>query len=282
MSDSLARWTRRSLFLLALILTITSARRSPAQDVQGPSTKEQERLKLEEMKQVVRRFRMEVIDDRRQPSPATPAAEPLHRWTDPTRPFSGGALWAWRSSGRPVAIIAIELYDSWALEFVSLSAGPLRADDGAISWTPAGAGVVFRDIPDSPAAAIDEAGRLRQMRELARAFSASEFWEERHHALRLMPHPIDRYADSGSGLVDGAIFAYANGTNPEVLLMIEARRQGDRPSSWVYAAAPLSKAASTLKIGTREVWTSPAKDESTLRPEDTYYIKLTPRRRAGS
>jgi hypothetical protein len=272
-----ARATRWTLTRAALILAVIAAYRSPAQDPDRPSAKGQEQQKLEEMRQVVRRFQVASIDEGGRQTPATPVAEPLHRWTDPTRPFSGGALWAWRSSGRPVAIIAIELYDSWSLEFVSLSTGPVQADDGAIRWVPSKGGVAFQAIPDAPAPAADEAGRLRQMRDLARAFTAREFYKDRHHALRLLSHPIDRYADRASGLVDGAIFAYANGTNPEVLLMIEARRQGDGPPGWTYAAAPLSKAELTLKRGPRDVWTSPSKDVRTLRPDETYYIKLTPR-----
>ena len=233
------------------------------------------------MKEIVQRFRVATIDDRAKSAPATLAPEPLHRWTDPTRPFSGGALWAWRSSGRPVAIIAIELYGAWSLEFVSLSTGRVQAHNGGIHWNPSKGGVGFREVPDSPAPAADEAGRLRQMRDLARAFTASEDWANRHHALRLLPHPIDRYADPASGLVDGAIFIYANGTNPEVLLMIEATRHGDGPPKWMYAAAPLSKAELKLKLGPQDVWTCPSKREGPLSPDETYYVELTPRRRTG-
>ena len=235
--------TTRAMQWIVALATLLVAMSLPgdrvsAQDPAKPSAKQEERQKLDEMKQVARAFQVAVIDDQGARTPATMTPEPLHRWTDPTREFSGGALWAWRSSGRPVAIYGIELYgQSWSHEFVSLSTRKLRADDGRTQWAPSKAGIELREMPDAPTPADDEAGRLRQMRDLARRFSAREFWDGRTYALRLLPHPIDRYADPASGLMDGAIFTFANGTNPELFLLIEARRQGDGPAKWSYAAA---------------------------------------------
>ena len=251
--------SRMFVFSALLIATGMPGDRLSGQDAAKVSAKEGERKWLDEMKQIVQAFQVAVIDDQNNRTPASMTPEPLHRWTDPTRPFSGGALWAWKCSSRPVAIIAIELYGAWSLEFVSLSTGRVRADDGAMHWAPAKAGVELHDVPEAPAPAVDEAGRLRQMRELARKFTATELWEGRHHALRLLPHPINRYADPASGLVDGALFIYANGTNPEVLLMVEARRRGDGPPKWTFAAAALSKSELHLKSGSRDVWTVPDK-----------------------
>jgi hypothetical protein len=282
MRPSSARATRRPLSWAALFLALVAVDRAPAQDPERPSVKDEERRNLEEMKQIVQRFQVAVIGDQGKETPATAVPEPLHRWTDPTRPFSGGALWAWRSSGRPIAIIGIELYGSWSLEFVSLSTGRIRADDGAgTHWNPSKGGIAFREIPEAPAPASNEAGRLRQIRDLARGFTARESWDQRDHALRLLPHPIDRYADPASGLVDGAIFIYANGTNPEVLVMIEARQQGDAPPKWFFAAAPLGKADLHLNIGPREVWNCPDDPEHHPTPDEPYYIEHKPRRGPG-
>jgi hypothetical protein len=275
------RATRRAFALiLLLIVPVIGADRVSAQEPGQSSAKKQERKKLDEMKQIARAFQVSVIDNQGHRTPATIAPEPLHRWTDPTREFSGGALWAWRSSGRPVAIYGIELYgQSWSHEFVSLSTVPLKADDGPVWWAPSKAGVKFHEVPDAPAPVADEAGRLRQMRDLARRFSAREFWAGRNYALRLLPHPIDRYSDPPSGLLDGTIFTYANGTNPELLLLIEARRQGDGPPRWWYAAARLARAELHLTLGQRDVWTAPLLDKDLiLNPDETYYTRLTSRR----
>jgi hypothetical protein len=273
---------RRWIFVLAALgfASVIPRDRVAAQDPAHPSPEELERARrLEEMKEIVLAFQISAIDEKGQRTPATITPEPLHRWTDPTREFSGGALWAWRCSGRPAAIIALELYGkAWSYEFVSLSTGRLTADHGHFHWAPSRAGVAFHEIPDAPAPAADEAGRLRQLKELARRFSAREFWSGRYYTLRLLPHPIDRYADAASGLVDGAIFTYANGTNPEILFLVEARRQGDARPKWSYAAAPLGRAALYLSLGTQDVWTSPSKADVVFKPEDPYFIGLTPRR----
>jgi hypothetical protein len=68
-------------------------------------------------------------------------------------------------------------------------------------------GLAFREIPDAPAPANTEAERLRQMRNRLKWFSAREFYDitAQAYAFRLLSHPIDRFADAASDLVDGAI-----------------------------------------------------------------------------
>lgn len=237
--------------------------------------------RLAEMEFIAQSIRVVAIDDQEKQVLAVMAPKPLHRWTDPTREFSDGGLWVWRASGRPVAVIGIELYSYWSLEFVSLSTGRLKGEYKQVRWTPQKGGGDFKDITDAPEPAASEAGRLRQMRDLAKQFSAREVWVNatgQQYALRLLPHPIERYSDSTTGVVDGGLFIYANGTNPEVLLMVEARKIGEGRPKWMFAAMPLSHAEVFLKHGARDVWTSPSKDAGTrVRPSDAYYDVLTPR-----
>jgi len=273
--------------LIGLAAALAFAGGVPGRHANGqdptPSAKdkdaEERARRLAEMEELAHSLKVVAVDEQGKETPATLAKEPLHRWTDPTRAFSVGSLWAWKVSGRPVAVVGIELYALWSLEFVSLSTGLVRAEDGSIRWAPTKAGVAFSAIPDAPTPAASEAGRLRQMRDLAPRFSGREYWDKQHYALRLLPHPIDRYSDPASGVVDGALFIYANGTNPEILLMIEARRTGDGPPQWSFAAAPLSHAEVTLKLGERDVWRAPSKDMGQpIRPSDPYYDILTSRR----
>jgi hypothetical protein len=264
----------------ALVLVSVAQRRVTAQDsvdpikknAQGtaqPATKDDESsIRLQQMTEIAHGFKFVTVDGATR-IPAELVPNPLHRWTDPTRPFSGGALWVSKSHGRPVAILAIELYAAWSLEFVSLSTGLVEAQDGQVRWRPQKAGVEFREIAGAPVPADDQPKRLRQMRELARRISAREFYDNQHYALRLLPQPIDRYADPASGAIDGAVFIYAHGTNPEILLLIEARRQGSGPPAWTFAAAPLTRAQPTLKLDGKDIWTSPTKENTT--PEQPYY-----------
>ncbi len=223
------------------------------------------------MTQIAHGFEFVTVDGATR-TPAKLVPDPLRRWTDPTRPFSGGALWVCKSGRRPVAIMGIELYAAWSLEFVSLSTGLVEAQDGQLQWRPRKAGVEFREISRSPAPADDQLKRLRQMKDIVRRISASEFYENQTYALRLLAHPIDRYADPGAGVVDGAIFVYANGTNPEVLLLVKARRQDKGSSAWSFAAAPLTRAQPTLKLDGKDFWSSPTKEDTTS--IDTYFDVL--------
>ncbi len=273
------------LVCAALITPIDGlARRAGGQDVASPSKESEARVaRLAEMKQVVGSLKIAAIDDQGKETPATLSDEPQHRWTDPTRDFDGGALWVWRASGRPVAVVGAELYASWSLEFASVTPGLVKADGGHVSWRPRN-GVEFHEIPDAPAVAGTEAGRFRQMRDLARRFSPREYWLKNEgnvqsYALRLLPHPIDRYSDPASGVVDGGLFVCAHGTNPEALLLIEARRRGDGPPKWSFAGAPLSHAEVAIKLGSRDVWRAPSKDAGQpATPGDLYYDVLVPRR----
>jgi hypothetical protein len=287
--------------LALLVALAASGPRAGGQSPSGPAAKADGRAeRLAEMKQIAGSFKAAAIDEGGQRTAVPLAREPLYRWTDPTRENSDGALWVWRNTGRPLAVVAIELYPQnpafgtvWALEFSSLSTGPIEVEggedfhrsypdmappraDGTLRWAPGKGGIAFREMPDAPAPAAGEAERLRQMRDLAKRFAAREFYNitSQDYALRLVSHPIGRYADAASGLVDGAIFAFANGTNPEVLLLIEARRRGDSPPAWSYAAAPLTRAEPTLRLGRQDVWTHPFKEVPL--PSDPYFLARKP------
>jgi hypothetical protein len=267
-------------FVTLLIAFGPSPGRSSAQDPddaikkkavapsQATKKDDESAVRLEEMKQIAHAFKFVTVDGTTR-APAELVPDPLHRWTDPTRPLSGGALWVWKSGGRPVAVLGIELYAAWSLEFVSLSTGLVEAQDGQLRWRPQRAGVEYSEIRGAPVPADDQPKRMRQMRDIVKRISASEFYDNKHYSLRLLPHPIDRYTDPASGVVDGAIFICANGTNPELLLLVEARRMGTGTPAWSYAAAPLSRAEVSLKLDGKDIWRSPTKEQTT--PEEPYF-----------
>jgi hypothetical protein len=293
--------------LLAMLIAADCGHGRPAsaQELAPLSQEANDRaLRLEEMKQIASSFEAATLLQGAR-IPAGWVREPLYRWSDPTRRNSDGTLWAWRSAGRPVAVLGIELYPNhpqfgaiWALEFTSLSTGTIEVEggvhfdvqygdappprpDGKLRWAPAKGGLAFREVPDALAPATTAAERLRQMREMLRRFSAREYYnvKSQDYVLRLISHPIDRYADQASGLLDGAIFAYANGTNPEAFLVIEARRKDEGPVTWLYAAAPLTRAAPTLELDKKAVWTHPSTDMPL--PHETYFNARRPRTGAG-
>ena len=69
------------------------------------------------------------------------------------------------------------------------------------------------------------AARLRQMRALAQEFTGRQTNREGvDRDMRLLAQPIYRYENTKGDLIDGGLFVFVLGTDPEVFLLIEARR----------------------------------------------------------
>ena len=164
-----------------------------------------------------------------------------------------GSIFFWLDDlGRPEAAAQIYLQRSpdapdgkWLHEFTTLSTVLLRAEqEGEEIWIPSVPGVVFEPLPGAPEPGATPALRGRQLRALAREFkasrgmqvtSAAKGWSE----LRLLPTPIARYGKLQSAILDGAVFAFVAGTDPEVFLFIEDR-PGTSGHQWQFALAPMS------------------------------------------
>lgn len=169
---------------------------------------------------------------------------PLLHWGNPARTGEDGAVFVWTFEGRPAVIGSIFTYKLAKIhtkhELQSLSTEPLKATfRGKPAWAPESAGVEFKAVPKASLPAEIERVRGTQMRQIAQKFSArmTEL-DETATELRLMPKPLYRYRPEGQGtLIDGAIFAFAQGTDPEVLLLLEARRTAEGVRQWEYALA---------------------------------------------
>lgn len=187
--------------------------------------------------------------------------EPVIRFTNPVGVSQDGAIFFWvGEDGRPeVAIQAfLQRGGSWIHDFSSLSTVPVVAETrrGPI-WTPFKGGVELKPVPDAPRPADAAETRLRQMRDLAQAFAVSDnFRENGWQVLRPMPRPFARYGKPGTPLIDGAVFCFALGTDPEAYLILEARPGKDGPE-WQYALAPQTSYALKASWKGQEVWSLP-------------------------
>jgi hypothetical protein len=92
------------------------------------------------------------------------------------------------------------------------------------------------------------------MRALAARYSLSAEYGKVKEDLRLLTTPVYRYASGKQGVADGAMFAFARGTDPEAFLLLEARKGKDGPE-WQYAFARFVGHASLRATREdREVW----------------------------
>ncbi len=207
---------------------------------------------------------------------------PLLTYGDAARNNEAGTLWAWGKSGRPVAFV--ELYRNvgkdqpWvhALTMTSPELIQLKAPTGQ-RWTPKKSHFALRDVPGAPDVGGQPAVRLRQMKEISRRFEAHEFWDPNNSRfeMRLLVQPVHRYQDDAAKLIDGTVFVLAHGTNPEVLVQIEAHAT-QQPPRWSYSLARLGSAELHVSIDSKEVWTEPRTPGIVGQPVDPYWLFWTP------
>ncbi|MEZ6129484.1 MAG: hypothetical protein R3C59_12445 [Planctomycetaceae bacterium] len=163
------------------------------------------------------------------------------RWANNARGSANGATLVWTHQGRPEVVCCIYPWMG-RLEhaFGSLSRGKVRVmKDGKIVWAPKESGVTFSEVPGAPAVAKSANLRKRQLTQLARQFSGTMTgWKKDNsdrEELRLLNTPLYRYEPADSQLLDGALFAFAQGTDPEILLLLEAWSPDGQPARWHYA-----------------------------------------------
>ncbi len=185
--------------------------------------------------------------------------EPILRWTNQLRRRFYGDVYLWTRQGRPEVLASITtvygIDRRLETEIHSLSLGrPVLAHNGKQIWEPSRPGVDLKLVPGGVPPGQSPAARLRQMRTLAKQFSASSESGDNRWELRLLPKPVYRYQSTDPQLLDGALFAFVKGTDPDAFLMIEARR-ADHEFRWLFAITRFNGNC-TLRVrhGDREVW----------------------------
>lgn len=193
------------------------------------------------------------------------ASKPLLRYSDPTRGANEAAgnvlldatVWRLGTEGRPTALVTTEIYqipnspNLLSIEFLSLTEAKFslkHKSDKIRNWSPTESGLTLKELPGAPKPAATAAERLVQMRRLARRFTAKEHFRKAEIECRLLTQPIDRYQSAAEKIVDGAIFVYANSTNPELGVVLET--DGEH---WSYGTLRLTSAKSSIAFDGREV-----------------------------
>jgi hypothetical protein len=192
--------------------------------------------------------------------------EPILRWSNPTAGSVHGEVFLWTVGNRPVAIASIyrwyHPFRDASVELAAVRDTPMEArENDVVYWQTSSSNVVFQPIPDAARPANGRAGRLNQMRSLARRFSA-ELTDERggtrvDRELRLLNQPAHRYeAGDRPDDVDGGLFAFVEGTDPEAWLILETVKN-DAGSSWCFALARMNVDAIQVLLDNKVVHTWP-------------------------
>ncbi len=188
----------------------------------------------------------------------------LMNWRNPERQQDQGAMYVWERGGRPEVLGSIFTYEYNGKvfcrhEMLSLAASPIVSKlDSQTVWNPQTAALKWIDGGNDVVPAESSARRLIQMRSLSREFSATlSIPDKQPSKLTLIPQPLVRYQSESQGIIDGAVFSYAVGTDPEVLVVIEARKSSDGSPRFYFAPARSHYHAVTLERGGRVVWSAP-------------------------
>ena len=187
------------------------------------------------------------------------------RFSNPVGPCYDATVWVWGRSGRPAALLTLSAErlgrdnpSYWAYELTSISPLELAvASPDGWKWTPEAAGLSCKPVPDAPTPADQERVRQRQMKDIVRRFDAYGVYPGGRVDLRALPTPIHTYSDAAAGILGGALFFIADGTNPEVLLAIEAASPEGMPPQFNFAINRVSAAELHARLDGKEIWTSP-------------------------
>lgn len=208
--------------------------------------------------------------------------EPVFEWLNPTRNGGQhGAVFLWLHDGRPAALACVFSHPHEKLpgrsllhELHALDPEKLVVKREAFNqWEPQ-AGLARKELTDAPTPAATPAARLVQLKRLAQEFTGSESGPEgKRLELRLLPTPLYRYPAATTGVIDGALFALKSetGTDPEVLLLVEAREEKGK-TRWEYALGRFSDQALYVQRNGKEVWTSVRDDKTSTPAHDALHL----------
>lgn len=261
-----------------------SADKAPAEERESQSAEEQsaaEKRRLRGAREHLKRLTMRAGDG--PGGEVAPVERPLLAYGDPARIANHGTLWAFGPSGRPAAFM--ELWQGsadrpfWYHSLIRTSDQDLLllSPDGR-RWQPPRDRVARTKIDEAPPPAEAASARLRQLKALSKRFAAHEIGDPNNsrYELRLLVQPVHRYDDAESGIQDGAAFVFAHGTNPELIVLLEALGDSAERARWHYSAFPSSSAELHLEIDGREVWTRPGALNVVGRPTDDYWLFSLP------
>jgi hypothetical protein len=252
------RWFPTVLLAVGVLSTAAGRPQKPADT---PATPEHIATALKVAVAAAAEYEIRVGTDE-QEKPLELVREPKLRWSNPAVSDVQGSIFLWVRDGRPLAVGSIYQWFSprarMEHEFHSLAEEPLAAKfHGNPVWKTTEPGLKFAEVPGAGAPAANEAQRVLQLKQLAAAFSATARYRGAPDdtELRLLPHPVHGYAAPKQGVLNGGLFTFVRGTDPEVWVVIEARGKDAATARWQYAAARMTNMAELrLRHRDKQVW----------------------------
>lgn len=198
--------------------------------------------------------------------------DPVYLWTNPLRTQGqSGAVFLWTYRGRPEVLGTFFSHPGmenqrWVHhELHSLSRSVIHPQRKAANqWQPR-AGIHFRPVPDAPQPADLSRVRRLQLRNLSRKFRGTSVEPDgKRWELRLLPQPLNRDEITEPKVLECGVLAFVSsaGTDPEVLLILEAIQTSEGPQ-WQYALARFSDFNLYVRYNDKEIWRSVLDNKNT-------------------
>jgi len=249
-------WLYPVLTLAALLLAADDA--PPAKPADEQVEKERSAKALELCRKGAKEYRLCLEDATR--TELELKSDPVLRWSNPAVGSIHGGIFIWTHAGRPAAVASIFKWfhprTEMAFEVHSLSTERLVGILGTKEvWKSSRSGVEHTLVPGAVAPAESAATRLVQMRTMSSAFvvEKTDRDDNSKQRMRLLTQPVFRYASKAEHVTDGAMFAFVQGTDPEVLLLLEAQETKAGPA-WHFALARMNSTEFRVSYKDKEVW----------------------------
>jgi hypothetical protein len=195
--------------------------------------------------------------------------EPILHWTNPTVGKAFGEVYVWTHNGRPAVVGSWYRWFSpdWGRTFetTSLAEGRVTGRVGDVRfWDSEKSGLTLKPLANAVVPAKTPSARLAQMRRLAGDFvvhladTRGGNRSEVKRQLRMLTQPVFRYpaADANTTYLDGALFAFVEGTDPEAFLLLEAVKTNDA-ARWHFGLARMNGDALRVTFRDMDVWSVP-------------------------
>jgi hypothetical protein len=210
--------------------------------------------------------------------------EPVLRWTNPSAGRVYGNTYVWLENGRPVAVGCLfrnfHPYNMFVGELTALAGTKLIAKRGdKVMWQPKDEWK-WHPLPGVDAPAATAVQRLAQMRALAGEFGV-ELLDTRNvprgedQTPRLLPRPLYRYDAKRTKALDGGLYAFVIGTDPELMLLLECDTAAAKPE-WRFGVGRMNRDTIRLKRKGATVWEAASTRKHNF--EDPYYFFGLPRK----
>lgn len=204
-------------------------------------------------------------------------ARPVLRWRNAARGQDGEAMFVvWLQDGHPLAMASIYPWQGNLIhEFDLLCRKPglVAKSEKGLVWSPLSAGVNFKTVPGAKAPGNSAVARIREMKLIAERFEGTMTgWNATDsdiEKLRLMPRPLYRYDGSRDVSADrdpfdGGLFSFATGTDPEIVLILEAVTTGNT-TEWEYACVRATSGGLEMRLDGTVVWNAVKYPEQSAR-----------------